>query len=226
MMDSKYPGLAIQPDMGRRAGPMVRLLRPLLRAQFGQPSGVVGQIVGQIMAHAKSNTERTLWTLSLLDIRPGDRMLEIGCGPGVALEIASQMASTGIVVGVDHSEVMVRQAAKRNARAIRDGRIQVHLSSAEQLPSFDQPFDKIFSINSVHFWKDPVQSIRRLRGLLAPSGVLALTLQPRSRNATDETTRIIGQELMTKLQLAGFADCSLELRHMKPIVVACALGRS
>jgi SAM-dependent methyltransferase len=122
MMDSKYPGLAIQPDMGRRAGPMVRLLRPLLRAQFGQPSGVVGQIVGQILAHAKSNTERTLWTLSLLDIRPGDRMLEIGCGPGVALEIASQMASTGIVVGVDHSEVMVRQAASEmRAPSATDG---------------------------------------------------------------------------------------------------------
>ena len=226
MMDSKYPGLTNQPDMGRPAGPMVRLLRPFLRAQFGQPSGVVGQFVGQIMAHAKSNSERTRWTLSLLDIRPGDRVLEIGCGPGVALDIASRMASRGIVVGIDHSEVMVRQAARRNARAIRDGQVQVHLSSAERLPAFDQPFDKIFAINSVHFWTDPVESIRHLRRWLTPSGVLALTLQPRSRNATAETTTIIGQELMTKLELAGFTDCRLELHHMNPIVVACALGRN
>ncbi len=224
-MDVKYPGLANQPDMGRPAGPMVRLLRPLLRAQFGQPSGIVGEVVGTLMAHAKSNTERARWTLSLLGIRPADRVLEIGCGPGVALAAASRMVPRGIAVGIDHSDVMVRQAIRRNVRAIRDGRVRVHLSSAEQLPSFDQPFDKIFAINSVHFWKDPVESITNLRRLLAPGGVLALTLQPRSRNATDETTTIIGQELMAKLQLSGFTDCRLELRHMKPVVVACALGR-
>jgi len=184
----------------------------------------MGQVVGTIMAHAKSNIERTRWTLSLLDLKPGDRVLEIGCGPGVALDIASRMAPGGLVLGLDHSEVMVRQAERRNARAIRDGRIQVLLSSAERLPPFDQPFDKIFSINSIHFWKNPVESIRHLRQWLAPSGVLALTLQPRSRNATDQATNIIGQELMTKLELAGFTNCRLELRHMNR-VVACALGR-
>jgi ubiquinone/menaquinone biosynthesis C-methylase UbiE len=177
------------------------------------------------MAHTRSNTDRALWTLSLLDIRSDDRVLEIGFGPGIALGIASQMASRGTIVGVDHSEVMLRQAARRNARAIREGRIQLQLSSAEALPSFEQPFDKIFSINSIHFWKDPVESIRRMRGLLAPSGMLALTIQPRSRNASDDTARIIGQELVTKLQLAGFTQCSLELRHINPVVVACALGR-
>jgi len=223
-MDLKYPGLANQPDMGRPPGPVVRLLRPLLRAQFGQPSGILGEVVGTLMAHAKSNRERAQWTLDLLNISPADRVLEVGCGPGIALAAATRMAPRGVVVGIDHSDVMVRQAMRRNARAVRDGRVRVHLSSAEQLPFFDHPFDKIFAINSVHFWKDPVQSIANLRRLLAPGGVLALTLQPRSRNATAETTTIIGQELMAKLQRAGFTSCRLELRAIKHVVVACALG--
>jgi ubiquinone/menaquinone biosynthesis C-methylase UbiE len=195
-MATRYPGLANQPDDGRSAGIIVRAIRPLLRAQFGQPSGLLGEIAGRIMARTKSNTERTRWTLSLLDLRPNDRVMEIGFGPGIALEIASRQASKGLVVGVDHSEVMLRQAGKRNARAIREGRVQLHLASVEDLPAFAHRFDKIFSINSIHFWENPDESIMRIRQRLAPSGLLALTIQPRSRNATDETTSVIGQELV------------------------------
>jgi ubiquinone/menaquinone biosynthesis C-methylase UbiE len=226
VITSKYPGLATQPDEGRSAGPVTRLLRPLLRAQFGQPSGLLGEIAGRIMANTKSNTERTRWTLSLLDLGPSDRVLEIGFGPGIAIELASQMAPKGLIVGADHSDVMLRQASRRNRLAIREGRVQLYRSSAEDLPSFDQPFDKIFSINSIHFWPNPIQSIEQLRRMLKPGGILALTIQPRSRNATSENARTIGQELVTKLQLAGFAETRLELRHIKPMDVACAIGRN
>jgi hypothetical protein len=64
-----------------------------------------------------------------------------------------------------------------------------------------------------------------MRELLKPSGLLAVTMQPRSRTATDEATKIIGQELVTKLERAGFSDCRLELHAIKPVAVACALGR-
>jgi ubiquinone/menaquinone biosynthesis C-methylase UbiE len=226
MMTTKYPGLATQPDEGRTAGPIVRMLRPILRAQFGQPSGILGQIAGQIMANTKSNTERTRWTLSLLDLQPEDRVLEIGFGPGIAIELASEMAPHGLIVGVDHSEVMFRQASRRNRRAIRDGKVELYRSSAEDLPRFDEPFDKIFSINSIHFWPNPAQSIDRMRRILRPGGLLALTIQPQSRNATSENTRTIGEELISKLRVAGFTDTRLEVQHIKPMDVACAIGHN
>ena len=78
MIASKYPGLETQPDQGRAGGPLIRMLRPLLRAQFGQPSGLFGEIAGRLMARDKSNVERTRWTLALLEIAPGDRVMEIG----------------------------------------------------------------------------------------------------------------------------------------------------
>jgi SAM-dependent methyltransferase/peptidoglycan/xylan/chitin deacetylase (PgdA/CDA1 family) len=221
---SEYPGLSHQPDGGRPAGSLIRILRPILRAQFGKPSGFLGEIAGRIMARTKSNTERTRWTLSLLDLRPEDRVLEIGFGPGLAIEIASGMAPNGLVAGVDHSEVMVRHATKRNARAVRDGKVDLRLGSAGQLPAFEQPFDKIFSINSIHFWEDPIGSLRRMRQMLRPGGVLAITMQPRSRNATSDASRVIGEELVAKLERAGFSQCRLELRRIDPTVVACALG--
>jgi SAM-dependent methyltransferase len=131
-----------------------------------------------------------------------------------------------MVAGVDHSAVMVRHASKRNARAIRDGRVELRLGSADELPAFDQPFDKIFSINSIHFWENPVESLKRIRQLLKPGGLVAITLQPRSRNATDEAATVIGEELVGNLERAGFSQCRLELRRINPAVVACALGTS
>ena len=220
-----YPGLTNQPDQGTSRWPLVGLIRPFLRAQFGRPSGLFGAIAGRLMARDKANTERIRWTLSLLDLKPEDRILEIGFGPGIAVERASQIASNGFVAGVDHSEVMLRQAVRRNARAVDNGRVALRLASAAQLPQFDEPFDKIFSINSIHFWENPVESLREMRELLKPSGLIAVTMQPRSRTATDETAKIIGQELVTKLERAGFSHCRLELHAIKPVVVACALGR-
>jgi ubiquinone/menaquinone biosynthesis C-methylase UbiE len=221
---SNYPGLSNQPDGGRVPGRVISLLRPLLRAQFGQPTGLFGEIAGRIMARTRSNTERTRWTLSLLDLQPEDRVLEIGFGPGIAIQLASRIASHGLVAGVDHSEVMVRHAGKRNARAIREGRVELRLGSAEQLPAFDQPFDKIFTINSIHFWENPLESLKRIRQLLRPGGQVAITLQPRSRNATDDAAKVIGEELVANLERAGFSQCRLELRRINPALVACALG--
>jgi SAM-dependent methyltransferase len=176
------------------------------------------------MARAPSNQERIHWTLALLDIQPDDRLLEIGFGPGVAIALASKMASEGLIAGVDHSEVMVRQASRRNARAIRDGRVILQLGSVANLPKFNESFDKIFTINSIHFWHEPVDCLKALGKLLRPGGRIAVTLQPRSRRATEATTKAIGEEVLMNLKRAGFAQCTLEIRPIKPVSVACAIG--
>jgi SAM-dependent methyltransferase len=220
----QYPGLHTQPDEGERPGRLVQTIRRFLRAQFGRPTGVWGGMAGRIMAHRSSNNERIRWTLGLLDIQPGDRILEIGFGPGVAIAQASALAADGFVAGIDHSEVMVRQAARRNGEALRHGRVALRLGSAMNLPTFDQPFDKIFTINSIHFWSEPVDCLRALGRLLRPGGLLAVTIQPRSRRATPETTKVIGEELVMKLERAGFSPCRLEIKAAQPVAVACALG--
>jgi SAM-dependent methyltransferase len=219
-----YPGLQHQPPPSPRQGWVFHTIRRFLRAQFGQPTGFWGNIAGKIMARAPSNQERIQWTLALLAIKPDERILEIGFGPGVAIELASKMASAGFVAGVDHSEVMVRQASRRNNRAIHDGKVMLRLGSAVNLPKFNESFDKIFTINSMHFWHEPVDCLKALRQLLRPGGLIAVTIQPRSRSATDTTTKAIGEEVVMHLQHAGFAQCKLEIKHTKPVAVACAIG--
>lgn len=176
------------------------------------------------MVRTRSNHERAEWTISLLNIQPQDRILEIGFGPGIAIELVSRMAAQGCVVGVDHSDVMVRQASRRNAKAVRENRVDLRLGSVSKLPAFTQPFDKIFTINSIHFWDDPIERLKELRELLKPGGIIAVTLQPRTRGATDATSREIGSELAANLETAGFKNITLEIKAMKPISVACVMG--
>ena len=220
----KYPGLQYQPDRGKGRGRLFQTIRQILRTQFGRPAGLLGHIAGKIMALTPSNKDRILWTISLLDIKPDDRVLEIGFGPGYAIELISKMVSKGFIAGVDHSKVMVRHAGKRNARAIHEGKVEIRLGSASNLPKFNESFDKIFTINSIHFWNNPIECLKELRRLLRPGGIIAVTLQPRSRSATDETAMVIGKEVAMNLEYAGFSQVKLEIRQTKPVSVACALG--
>jgi ubiquinone/menaquinone biosynthesis C-methylase UbiE len=193
-------------------------------AQFGKPTGFWGHLAGWIMAYRRSNRERGKWTLSLLDLQPGDRVLEIGFGPGVAIKLASRIASEGLVVGLDHSAAMLAQARRRNAAAIREGRVDLRLGSVSDLPAFDEPFDKIFAINSIGFWAEPAERLKELRLLLRPGGTIAITTQPRSRGATDETAQQTGRETADALRSAGFSRVRLETRPMKPVSAVCVLG--
>ena len=219
-----YPGLRNQPDNGVSRGRLFRAVRRFLRAQFGRPTGPLGYLSGKIMARSASNRARIEWTLSLLDVKQGDRVLEIGMGPGVAIERLTKIATEGVIAGVDHSAVMVRQARKRNARALTDGRADLRLGSASDLPSFGEPFDKILTINSIHFWNRPVDCLTELHGLLKPGGRIAVTLQPRSRRATHASTKEIGNELVANLRNAGFSEVRLEIDQIEPASVVCALG--
>ena len=176
------------------------------------------------MARTRSNHERAQWTVSLLGIKPTDRILEIGFGPGLAIELANRLAGDGRVVGLDHSEVMLRQATRRNAAAVREGRVELHLGSVAELPRFAEPFDKVFTINSIHFWEDPLPRLKELRRVLKPGGMLAVTLQPRSRNGTAATTAVIGDELAAKLHSAGFTQVTVDIKETTPLPVACVRG--
>lgn len=199
-----------------------RVITRIVR-QFGRPSGVAGRMVGWIMAHRGSNRRRNLWVVTLLDVQPTDRVLEIGFGPGVAIAELARCATRGHVYGIDHSEVMVGQASKRNAAAIRAQRVELLHTSVDRLPRFDEPLDAILAVNSVGFWPNPPDQLGKLRGLLRPGGRIALASQPRCAGATADTTAQAGRELHDLLAQAGFTDACTETLDLNP-PVACVLA--
>jgi len=192
--------------------------------QFHRPRGFGGRAAGWVMAKRGSNRKRNIWAVELLDVQPDDRVLEIGFGPGVAIRELARRATRGTVIGVDHSDEMVRQARKRNAAAVRDGRVDLRLASAEHLPAFDAPFDKILAVNSLMFWDDPVERLEELRRILRPSGRLAIAFQPRGPGSTDETAAQAGEDIAKQFGAAGFTDVHVETLDLQPTDAVCVLG--
>ncbi len=195
-------------------------------AQFARPTGVWGDITGFIMAHRSSNLERNEWAISLLNLQPSERVLEIGFGPGVTIQKMSEIALHGVIWGIDHSEVMFRQASNRNERAIAAGRVRLFLTSVSRLPSFDDPFDKILAVNNVQFWDNKIDVLRRLREQLCAGGIIALVHQPRLPGATEDDATEAGEKFARYLEMAGFKDIKVERKRMKPVSTVYVQGRN
>jgi ubiquinone/menaquinone biosynthesis C-methylase UbiE len=193
---------------------------PAWRRQFGHPQGVMGWAVGHLMA--LKNGERSQWVRSLLDVAPNDHVLEIGFGPGVDIEWLS--ARSAFVGGVDVSDEMVRQASRRNARAISEGRVALACGAAEAIPFPAARFDKVFSINAVQFWRDLPAALAEIRRVLRPSGLAAIAIQPRDRGATAATSAAWGSKLADALGAAGLRGARIEESAIGPVPIVCALA--
>ena len=193
-------------------------------AQFHHPTGAVGHVAGWVMGRRSSNVARNRWAVQLLDVRPTDRVIELGCGPGVAIAALAARATRGLVVGVDHSRVMIGQARRRNRAAVRAGRVRLVHTPVERLSSGDGPFDAALAVNTVGMWPDPTARLRELARLLRPGGRIALVSQPRCPAATAATSAAAADELAGLLTEAGFEHLRTELLDLDP-PAACVLGQ-
>jgi ubiquinone/menaquinone biosynthesis C-methylase UbiE len=216
---------AVEYVVGRAGIAAVRALDRDAVGQGHHPRGAAGGVTGWVFAHRPSNRQRNRWVVSLLGIRPADRVLEIGFGPGVA--VAELVRSgAGHVSGADHSAVMLRQASRRNAAAIRAGRVTLVTAAADQLPAaLDGPFDAILAVNSLGFWPAPAERLTDLRRRLAPGGRIAIASQPRCPGATADTARSAASEVENLLRSAGFTQLRTEILPLSP-PVACVLAAS
>jgi ubiquinone/menaquinone biosynthesis C-methylase UbiE len=183
-------------------------------------------MAGWEMALRPSNRRRNRWAVALLDVGPTDRILEIGFGPGIAVREAARRASRGRVVGIDHSPEMVRQATRRNATAVQDGRVELHQAAVDALPSFESAFDRVLVVNSFGFWPRPGDHLIEIRALMRRGGIIAIVSQPRCPGAASEHTDRAEREIRHQLQDAGFADIRSERLELNPPVTCVLATRS
>ncbi|HEY6635066.1 MAG TPA: class I SAM-dependent methyltransferase [Acidimicrobiia bacterium] len=112
------------------------------------------------------NPESNLVVVEKASLTTHDRFLDVGCGPGAALENA---AATGAqVAGVDPSPSMVERASKRAPSA------DVQVASAEHLPFPDGHFTVVVNVASFHHWADRDAGLREILRVLAPGGRLLI----------------------------------------------------
>jgi ubiquinone/menaquinone biosynthesis C-methylase UbiE len=173
--------------------------RQLLMRMFGRPKGILGRLGGRIMARV--NRDAAAQVIELLNVGPDDKVLEVGFGPGIAIQLLLQRLPTGCVAGVDQSQEMVRQAAARNADALRNRRVDLRYGSVERLPFADQTFDKALAINSMQAWPDAHVGLRELWRVLKPGGVVALGFTVNSGQSKEGVAE--------RLAAAGFTQAQI-----------------
>src|SRR6516225_7933855 len=111
-------------------GSQLRMRRPRFIAEHARNArGLLGRVVAFIMARETWN--QNLRVMDALGIDQSDQILDLGCGHGRGLTELAARASTGRVVGVDPSELMVEIAAQRNRALIEAARADVILATAE-----------------------------------------------------------------------------------------------
>jgi arsenite methyltransferase len=113
--------------------------------------------------------------LEALDVRPGERVLEVGFGGGELL--SRLLAARAQVTGIDPSEAMLARARLRFVRALREDRLTLRLGTAERLPLPNSSVDKACSVNAIYFWPDLNVALRELARVLRPGGALVLCFQ-------------------------------------------------
>lgn len=102
-----------------------------------------------------------------LRVVPGDRVLDLGCGPGDGADLIHELGGTAI--GLDYSTGMLRTASARPALSGRLLR-----ADAGRLPFADGAFDKLVCTNSFHHYPEHLAALREMRRVLRPGGVLSL----------------------------------------------------
>ncbi len=150
--------------------------------------------------------ERLWWAVETLGVMPGDRVLEVGCGHGAAVELVCERLGDGRITAIDRSGVMVAAAVRRNRANIAAGKaviLKADTATGE--------YDKVFAVNVSGFWTSP-RPAAMVRPLLAPGGRLFVFHQPPTPG---RHRQVLGQAREV-LAAQGFSIEDVLCRDMAP----------
>jgi len=147
----------------------------ILAQNLANPQGEKGKEIGEMMN--ATNIGMTLESIKTLLIEDDERILEIGHGNAGHLKSILNKAKNIKYTGIDISETMHKEAENLNKEF--ESQADFVLYEGKKLPFEDQVFDKIFTVNTVYFWEEPVEFLNEIYRVLKDNGTFVLTFGQR-----------------------------------------------
>jgi SAM-dependent methyltransferase len=198
-----------------RRGIIDRIWRAL-GSQLRNPTGPAGSIAGWLMALV--NDEPNRLAIDALDLARGERVLELGFGPGWSLRTIAARTRTR-VYGIDQSARMLEQATHMNEVAVSSGRMVLVRGPFSPLPWIDEMFDKVLLVNVVYFFDLAGRDIAEVYRVLRSGG--RVVIYATSRNTMQKwpfaglnTHRTFdAHDLRNLLEIAGFRPSDIKITY-------------
>jgi len=128
----------------------------------------------EMEAHHISITEQTL---AMMGLKPGERVLDLGCGTGWTSRMMAKAVANGDqpgqVVGLDVADEMIRRA---RAGSVDHDNVMFVVGSALEIPWEENHFDKVLSVESFYYYADQDRALAELFRVLAPKGELYILI--------------------------------------------------
>jgi ubiquinone/menaquinone biosynthesis C-methylase UbiE len=147
----------------------------ILAQNLANPQGEKGIEIGEMMN--ATNIGMTLESIKTLVIDDGQHILEIGHGNAGHLKSIMSLAKNLRYTGIDISETMHNEARKLNKEF--ENQADFILYEGKKLPFQDGTFNKIFTVNTVYFWENPVEFLNEIYRVLKDDGTFVLTFGQR-----------------------------------------------
>jgi len=196
--------------------------------QARKPSGFFGRYL-MTKIFNKGNADLNSFVKEVLDLQKSNAVLEIGFGPGKLINEMADVITGGIVEGIDFSHTMFRLASKINKKQISKGRVKLHKGDCTDLPFDNESFNKLCSINTLYFWKEPDNNLSEIFRVLKPGGKVAIGFrddkQMSNLSLSKDVFNFYSQDDVVRLlTVAGFSNVHIREKEGVPFVSYCAVA--
>jgi len=194
-----------------------------LASQLRCPSGEIGKQVGKQMDEL--NTPQNDWIITLLNLQPSDRVLEIGFGTGKTLEKIAKIVKAGKIYGVELSNTMIDVASRKLKDKISLGLIKLYKDNSENLPFLDNSFNKIFSVHTVYFWENLNRVFSQLFRVSSVGGITAIYFVSPILAPSEEFHEYSQTEIVQGLTAVGYKNIQIQKKKFGKQNGICILAK-
>src|SRR5215210_2993527 len=185
------------------------MLQKFIASQFKKPTGLFGIFTSNMMV--KNNQKNYDKIIKDLDLQPNDKLLEIGYGPGIGIQMIAERCPDCTIHGIDFSKLMYKRASKYNKPFIDNGRVQLQYGDFLKSSVLNNNYDKVFCLNVVYFWDELNNPFEKVLSLLKKGGAFHIYMADKNtlieKKAPDSVfNKYSIEQVKEALKAAGFEN--------------------